>query len=545
MDINAENGFFVTLPRDRVLLRQAATLLSADLAPADLFERLIGVLAAVVDASVVFIALDDAHGTTVIDYLYDHGSYSHETGIVLRPGARSLEAMRRGETIWGNRRESWAPTGGVPPIHPDRPWTDDTVSAIFVPLRAAGKTVGCLSVQSSREDAYDPDEVELVSAIGHFLAVAVANRRMFEFLENAADRDHLTGLATHSKVLREIDAAIPSSTSVQPLTVVFFNVINFAAFNTTYGYAQGDKVLHAIADVLRASAVDGILIGRFSGDVFAAVVQGKLRAQVEEWIDRLTILLRNITYDSRSGPIPIAVACGYALAPFDAAMRADLVALATLRTSISRKRGAVPVGSDDVDSYTLHGRFDGLQTILESLLEHDPFLRTHLFHVNSMAKHWAEYNMDLGADDLARFLQASLLHDVGKLLVSDRILVKPGKLTTAEYRAVQEHAVFGQTIVAQFEGYGEVGEIIAQHHERWDGAGYPLGRKAEEIVPLARAVSILDAFSAMTLDRPYHRGVSERDALEEIERCSGSQFDPDFAARFVAWRREGVSRSPR
>ncbi len=545
MEPRAERRPVMPIPRDRVLLRQAASLLGADIAPAELFERLIGVLATVVDASVVFIALDNGDGRVVVDYLYDHGSYAHDTGIEVMQGARSLEVMRTGETIWGNRRDAWAPAAGVPPLHSDRPWTDDTVSAIFVPLRTAGRSVGCLSVQSTRPDAYDPDEVELVTAIGHFLAVAVANRRMFEVLETAADRDHLTGLATHSKIVREIDAAIPSSTSVQPLTVVLFNVVNFAAFNTTYGYAQGDVVLKAIANRLVERAGPDVLIGRFGGDVFAAVLHGKLRAQIEAWVDRMTMVLRGISYESRNNVIPIALACGYALAPFDAAMRADLVALATLRTGLSRKRGAVAVGDDDVDAYTLHGRFDGLRTILDSLLEHDPFLRTHLFHVNAMAKHWAEYNLDLGADDLAQFLQASLLHDVGKLLVSDRILVKPDKLTSAEYLAVQEHAAYGRTIITQFEEYADVADIISQHHERWDGAGYPNGLAAHAIHPLARAVSILDAFSAMTLDRPYHRGVTEDEALEEIERCSGSQFDPDFAARFIAWRRAGTTPSAR
>jgi putative nucleotidyltransferase with HDIG domain len=206
---------------------------------------------------------------------------------------------------------------------------------------------------------------------------------------------------------------------------------------------------------------------------------------------------------------------------------------------LSRKQGGRFVGEDDIDAYQLHGTYTGIETIVDSLLDRDPFTRVHLMHVNSMAKHWAEFNLDLTRSDLAMMLQAGLLHDVGKLLISDRILVKPGSLTPDEYRAMQNHAEFGKNILSRYAHFAEVAEIVGQHHERWDGLGYPVGLRAEQIHPLARAISILDAYSAMVMDRPYHRGVSEEAALQEIERCSGTQFDPYFVERFVAYRRKG------
>lgn len=223
--------------------------------------------------------------------------------------------------------------------------------------------------------------------------------------------------------------------------------------------------------------------------------------------------------------------------PLDAATRAEMLALITHRVRLSRKQGGPPVGEDDIDAYTLHGSFSGIETIVDSLLDRDPFTRVHLFHVNAMAKHWSEYNLDLEHHQLHKILQASLLHDVGKLLISDRILVKPSKLTADEYRAIQYHAEYGKNILARYPGYGEVADIVGQHHERFDGLGYPNGLRAMEIHPLARAISILDAFSAMIMDRPYHRGISEADALLEIERCAGTQFDPNYVERFLDYRR--------
>jgi HD-GYP domain-containing protein (c-di-GMP phosphodiesterase class II) len=101
------------------------------------------------------------------------------------------------------------------------------------------------------------------------------------------------------------------------------------------------------------------------------------------------------------------------------------------------------------------------------------------------------------------------------------------------------HAQYGQHVLAQHAGYAEVAEIVGQHHERWDGEGYPHGLAGEDIHPIARAVSILDAFSAMVADRPYHRGITEDAALAELQRCAATQFDPLLVDRFVAWREEG------
>jgi diguanylate cyclase (GGDEF)-like protein len=522
--------------RDRVILREAAALFAAELSLDALFERVALMLAKAVDASVVFISLAEPDGRLMMQYLYDHGQI--RTGIAqeAHERSRSLEVFRTGKVIWGNDPSRWASTGRVP-INLDRPWTDDTVSAIFVPMRTAGSNVGVLSVQSTRPDAYDEDEVELVAAIGHYLAIAVENQRLYETLRRTADTDPLTELATHSKVVRVLDEALAGATNEAPAALVLFNVMNFASFNDLYGHVEGDAVLRRVAAAIRESAGGSALVGRFGGDVFAAILRGRSRDATEAFVERASLALRRLSYDGNAGSIPIAVACGYAFAPADAASRSELIAVCVHRARLSRKYGGVPLGTDDIDAYAVHGRFDGLETIVESLLDRDPFMRVHLVHVNAMAKHWADYNLRLSPAELERFLQASLLHDVGKLLVSDRILVKPGRLTHVEYVAAQQHAEFGRTIIASQPGYEEVAEIVGQHHERWDGCGYPRGLAGEAIHPLARVVSVLDAYSAMTLDRPYHRGIGEAEALAEIERCSGTQFDPGAVALFLEWRR--------
>jgi diguanylate cyclase (GGDEF)-like protein len=525
--------------RDRALVRQAASLLAADLSLGELFERLCEVLADYIDASVVFIALEQPDGSHTIEYFHDHGIIKRAPHIKLAEGSRSLEVIRTGNIIWGNRPEQWVGAQQRIPIHIDRPETDDTIAAIFVPLRTASKVIGCLSVQTTQPDAYDEGEVELIAAIAHYLAVAVENQRMYRALLRTADFDPLTGLVSHSRLLRELDDLVARATSSKPAVAVMLNVTNFAMFNDTYGYADGDSVLRSIAAALNEFSAEVTSIGRFGGDVFMVLLGPRSKQQSIDLVQRVERRCRRLAYHGHGQTIPVSVACGYAFVPHDASTRAELLALCTHRTRLSRKQGGRPVGEDDIDAYQVHGVYTGIETIVDSLLDRDPFTRVHLFHVNAMAKRWVEFNLDLPPSHLGTILQASLLHDVGKLLISDRILVKPSSLTLDEYRAIQKHAEFGKNILSRYDGFAEVAEIVGQHHERWDGLGYPAGLRGTHIHPLARAVSILDAFSAMVMDRPYHRGIPEEEALAEIERCSGTQFDPYYVERFLAYRRKG------
>ena len=525
---------------DRLLIWQAASLLSTDLSLGELFERLTTMLPQYIDCAVVFIALASPDGNHAIEYIYDHGEIRRYPHIALTERSRARAVINGGEVIWGNRREVWAPQGTYP-INPDRPWTDDTNSAMFVPMRAGGMMVGALSVQSVHEDAYTPQDLEAISAIGHFLGVAVQNQRMYQALQRTAEYDPLTGLASHSRISRELDRTLAEATSTQPVVAIMLDVVNFAQFNEVYGYAEGDDVLRRIAGVLREfeATDDTIIVGRFGGDIFMVTMRDSASDLAEHNVKRVVARLSELAYITSDQTLPITIACGFAVAPFDAASRAEVVALCEHRTLLSRKLGGAPVGADEVAAYTTHGSFDGLETIVESLLDRDPFTRIHLLQVNTMAKLWSEHNLELDRASLTQLLQASLLHDVGKLLVSDRMLSKPGRLSDSEYQAVTRHAEYGRYVLLQQPGYAEVAEIVGQHHERWDGEGYPRRIAGEAIRPLARAIAILDAFSAMVADRPYHRGITENAALAELQRCAGTQFDPLLVARFVAWREEG------
>ena len=144
--------------------------------------------------------------------------------------------------------------------------------------------------------------------------------------------------------------------------------------------------------------------------------------------------------------------------------------------------------------------------------------------------------MGLSDADCNLVLTAALLHDVGKIGVPNYILRKPGKLTDEEYKAIKQHPMMGAVIVGAVSGLEETLDAIRHHHERWDGKGYPYGLRGEEIPLLARLMAVADAYSALTTDRPYRKGMDAVRALAILEDGAGTQWDPACVSAFLAAR---------
>src|SRR3954451_20994659 len=177
-------------------------------------------------------------------------------------------------------------------------------------------------------------------------------------------------------------------------------------------------------------------------------------------------------------------------------------------------------------------RIATVRLLAQALEEKDPYLRGHSDEVSSYAASVADR---MGMDDEAhdRLVLGSLLHDVGKLAIGERILLKPAELTPEERSIVEEHSAIGSRIVEHVPGLAEIAPAVLHHHERWDGRGYPHGLRGDSIPLEARIIAVADSFSAMTADRPYRRRMTLDDACAELERCAGTQFDPDVVEAFV------------
>jgi len=138
----------------------------------------------------------------------------------------------------------------------------------------------------------------------------------------------------------------------------------------------------------------------------------------------------------------------------------------------------------------------------------------------------------LNPTELKSLEYGSLLHDIGKIGVPDSILRKPGRLTSGEWKKMREHPLLGAEMLSEFEFLRSASLVVSQHHERWDGMGYPFGRGGKQIDRNARIFAVADAFDAMTSDRVYHKGKSLDTAAAELSRCAGRQFDPEVVEAF-------------
>lgn len=165
----------------------------------------------------------------------------------------------------------------------------------------------------------------------------------------------------------------------------------------------------------------------------------------------------------------------------------------------------------------------------------DPYTKHHSERVSLYAELLAR---ELGFDPVRRanIVRAGVLHDIGKIGVPEGILNKPGALTAEELAIMRDHARQSYEIVKEIPFYADIGidQVILQHHEQWDGNGYPLGLAGEEILPEARILAIADAFDAMTSNRVYRKTLSLEEAFDELVKGSGRQFDPEFARVFLA-----------
>jgi putative nucleotidyltransferase with HDIG domain len=172
-------------------------------------------------------------------------------------------------------------------------------------------------------------------------------------------------------------------------------------------------------------------------------------------------------------------------------------------------------------------------TMLSGAIEaRDPYTRGHSARVTELAEAIA-CRLGWGEERLASLRVGGPLHDIGKLGVSNEVLHKEGRLDAAELAQIREHPKVGARILLRLTALREAIPYVLYHHERWDGTGYPSGKSGEEIPLEARVLAVADAFDAMTSNRPYRKALSLGAALAEVERCAGTQFDPEIAQVFL------------
>jgi diguanylate cyclase (GGDEF)-like protein/putative nucleotidyltransferase with HDIG domain len=340
-----------------------------------------------------------------------------------------------------------------------------------------------------------------------------ANLRMLRASEDEATTDALTGLGNRRALVRDLDRAARDAEEGDAHVLALFDLDGFKSYNDAFGHPAGDALLERLGANLAATVAGAGSAYRMGGDEFC------LLARVDG--DRAdAIVARAATALSERGE-RFRVGCSYGtvvlagetLQPTEALRIAD-------QRMYANKRGGRPTSEE-----TIH------QVLLSVVGEHDGALRDHVADVADLAERVSR-ELGLGDAETAHVRRAAALHDVGKVAIPDEILHAPRKLTDEEWVYMRQHTIIGARIIGAAPELQPVAAMVRSSHERWDGGGYP-DKLAGQDIPLgARIVAVCDSYDAMTTTRAYRDAMPVCEALAELERCAGTQFDARVVAAF-------------
>jgi diguanylate cyclase (GGDEF)-like protein len=401
-------------------------------------------------------------------------------------------------------------------------------------LEAHGESIGTLAVLPPALDDVSPD---LLGAVAAQLAIAIDNIRRFEDALRLAERDPLTGLFNHRGIHRHLTT---EADRVQDrgisLSVIMIDLDDFKLLNDTYGHAAGDRVLTQVSEAISGSLRHTDLAGRVGGDEILLVLPETDKAGAVALAERIRESMEASPFVTSEGLlIPLRLSLGVATYPDDARTLPELLGAADANLYTSKQRGgntitaATPAVEQPTDGQGLQGLAIRLMDVVGS---RDHYTRRHSEQVVIHALDLGE-TLGLSEDSLETLRLAAMLHDVGKIRLSDRLLRKPGPLGPQEALAMQRHVEIGESMIRDLPRVAEVLNAVRSHHERYDGTGYPDGLHGDDIPLLARILAVADAFTAMTLDRPYRGRITAEQARARLAEAAGSQLDPDLVSRFL------------
>lgn len=372
----------------------------------------------------------------------------------------------------------------------------------------------------------------------------LAERRRAEArLEALSTTDALNGLPNHRALNVSIDHEIERTHRYRrPFALLFLDVDHFKALNDSFGHPCGDALLRELGQVLRLNLRGPDAIGRWGGEEFLAILPETTAEDARVVAEKVRSAVASHHFGTGGGHLTCSI--GTAGFPDDATGRDDLIGLADRALYVAKRLGrnqvraaseaAVLAVADDSaarqtrEDVALLGTVGALAALVDA---RDHYTGDHSESVSWLAREIATA-LGLGASEVRMLTLAARLHDIGKVVIPDAVLLKPGRLTDEEWRIVRTHVAVGAEVIRHVPGLVSLSPIIEAHHERWDGSGYPHGLKGEAIPLGARIVAVADSYHAMTSDRPYRSAASIPEALDELRRCAGSQFDPQIVAVF-------------
>lgn len=416
---------------------------------------------------------------------------------------------------------------------------------IWVPITWKGKVSGAIFIMNWQH-ALPRDNTVLLDDIALVAGPALQNALLYQETAERAEIDGLTRLYNHRAIQERLTqelARVHRARLTNPyvtFAVAIMDVTDFKLFNDTYGHAVGDMVLRNVSDCLRRTFRISDIVGRFGGDEFIALLPDTPCRGAEVLCARAIGAVAAQPFIAPDGsPITIRLTCGVGVYPEDGKEVTDLLQVADERLYGAKRKGELII--DDScrrpipNTLTLSPEWSSiglLDTLITTIDAKDHYTRGHCEKAWKFALLIA-HELKLSREMLEAVHICSLVHDVGKIVVPDAILRKPGRLTEEEIQIMQQHTIFGGMIVKDVPHLETVLGGVRHHHEHFDGNGYPDKLRQEDIPLLGRLMAVADSYAAIISHHSYRKALTEKQALEEIESGRGRQYDPMIVDAFV------------
>jgi diguanylate cyclase (GGDEF)-like protein/putative nucleotidyltransferase with HDIG domain len=392
--------------------------------------------------------------------------------------------------------------------------------------------------------------MDLLMTLAGEAGVVIENAQLYAHAKERAHTDELTGLSNHRYFHERLDEEISRSSRFGDIfSLLFLDMDLFKAYNDIYGHLAGDEMLKQIGQQVRSSIRSIDMAFRYGGDEFTVILPQASLEDAGKVGDRIRKRIET-EMDSRGAPLTCSI--GIASWPTDGVMREEIIQAADAALYYAKQMGRnrICFASEVVPSEILIGtkteKEPGvLSTIYALAATVDAKDHYTYGHSKKVAKYATQIAEALGYSDerVATLRAAALLHDIGKIGISDRLLVKTGPLTEEDWEPIRAHPKLGVAILKHVESLSGCLAAIQYHHERYDGNGYPAGLKGDNIPLDARIMGVADSYDAMTSLRPYRQGkMTHEQAVEELKRCAGTQFDPKIVEVFVSLGERSITR---
>ncbi len=443
-------------------------------------------------------------------------------------------------------------------------------SLFYFPITYENKLLGLLGgikVESASKWSND-NENFLVSVAGE-IAGGVVSSRLYAAVQRQATTDGLTGLLNHRTGQEKLSEQLKIAERYQRnLSVMMLDVDFFKSINDNFGHPAGDTVLKAVARLIKSNCRDVDIAVRYGGEEFMLILPEIAQEAAIVVAERIRKNLSNeIIYHDKI-EIQITASIGISSYPEDAKQQQKLLSLADRSLYLSKRLGRNQVhsapdllyeeltGQEPIQEPIAKNPFiknvdlppisesakeqeelipeviEMVKALAGSLYSRSEYNKSHHIETAKLAEILAKF-MGLPKRDIEQIRVAGLLHDVGTLAIPSDLLDKTGEMNVLEKEAIKEHVVIGAQMLKPIRALKDICVILENHHERFDGTGYPKGLKGEEIPLASRIVAIVDSFHAMISARPYRQAMTIDDAIIVLRKESGKQFDPLIVDIFI------------